>query len=446
MAEWAIVTAPGALPILGHALKLRQGLLRYLETLATHGDLVRIHLGPWPVYLACHPDLVQQILLQDRIFDKGGPIIDKLRDGIGNGLATCPHSDHRRQRRLLQPAFHRNRMESYAKVMSDQITAVLDSWHDGQVVDVPAQAYQLSGSTISRTLFTSKSAVPAARAMQHCLEPIMADVFRRSVIPPNIVRFMPGTGRAIRAHQRMWKAIDATIAAYRQEGIDHGDLLSALLSARDENGQPLNDDEIHDQVYVMLVAGIETSAATLCWALDLLARNPDVLTKLHAEVDAVLGGRVAVWEDLSALPLTGRVINESLRLYPPAWLVTRTVTEETQLAGHVLPAGSAVAYSPYILHRRADSFPSPGRFDPSRWLPNAESPPPRNTFIPFAAGPRKCIGDTYAVTVVTLALASITARWSLEPTSAAPAVSAPRLALAPKRLRMRLRQRGLTRK
>lgn len=445
MTEWNVATAPGALPLLGHALKLRHGLLRYVETLPAHGDLVRVRFGPWPVYMVCHPDLVQHVLRNDRVFDKGGPVMDKLREVVGDGLGTCPHSKHRRQRRLVQPAFHRNRMPGYAQVMSTQIAEFTQSWRDGQRVDVPAQMKDLIGGIIAKTVFTSQAAAPAARTMQKCLDPIMSDAYLRAITPPALLGLVPTHYLGVRAHRRMHAAIDATIEAYRKEGIDHGDMLSMLLSAHnDETAKPLSAEEIHDQVTIFLVAGIVTSAATLSWALDLLAHHPDVLAALHAEVDTVLGGRVADWHDLANLPLTGRIIEETLRLFPPAWILSRVVTESTELGGHHLPAGTTIVFSPYLLHHLADQFPCPDRFDPDRWLPESVATRPRNTFVAFASGPRKCIGDTYAITVTTLALASITARWSLQPASTAVSAPAAQTDLIPKKLRMSVHRRDIT--
>ncbi|MFD7491118.1 cytochrome P450 [Streptomyces sp. NPDC059832] len=217
------------------------------------------------------------------------------------------------------------------------------------------------------------------------------------------------------AHTRLRHTCDLLIAERRADGTDHGDLLSALVAARDleDGGRGMTDAEISDTILTVFLAGTETTASTLAWALDLLARHPEIEQRLHTEVDTVLRGNPASHADLPRLELTERIITETLRLYPSAWFLTRTVTHDTHLGGHPLPAGTSVAYSPYLIHHRPDLHTDPETFDPDRWDPQRPQAP-RNAFIPFATGARKCIGNTFAMTEATLALATITARWSLK--------------------------------
>lgn len=439
-----IGSAPRALPLLGHALALGRRPLDFLASLPAHGDLVRVELGPWSAYVVCHPDLVHQILAQDRIFDKGGPTFDKLRKVMGNGLGTCGHRDHRRQRRLVQPAFHRDRIPGYARVMTEQITAVTERWKDGQVIDVLAVMNALTTAVATRTLFAAEIDKSTLIEIQQCTEDVLTGVARRVIIPWELLDKIPtrGNRRFDRARNRLRHHTGQLITNYRRAGIDHGDLLSTLLAARDNEGQGLPDSEIHDQVTSFFGAATETTSTALSWVWHLLGCHPDIQARLHHEVDTVLDGRIAEYHDIPKLELTGRIITESLRLYPPAWMLTRLTTTDTELAGQHLPAGTIVVFSPYVVHHRADLYPDPDRFDPDRWQDDDTHLLPRGACTPFGGGARKCIGDVFAMTEATLALASIATRWQLDPIPRTRVRPAPRFVLAPRSLRMRLRRRN----
>ncbi|MFH8383345.1 cytochrome P450 [Kitasatospora sp. NPDC018058] len=418
-AQYTSATAPGALPLLGHAPAFVRRPFDFVAGLAAHGDLVKVRLGPLDAYVVCHPDLVRRLLTEDRTYDKGGIIIDKVREAFGNGLATCPAADHRRQRRMLQPAFHRDRLPGYAAMMAEEIAGTTARWRDGDVIDVPAAMYRLTTAVTARCLFAAHERA-GSLPVHECMNVVTRGVARRMMMPlPGADRIpTPGNRRFQRAQRGLKEITRRLIADYRAAGTDHQDLLSTLLSTRDEHGRGLSDGEIHDQVVTFLLAGMETTAATLSWTWTLLAANPAARDRLNAELDTVLDGRPARHEDLPALPLTSRIISETLRLYPPAWILSRTVAADTELGGHPLPAGTTVLYSPYLLHRRADLFPCPDRFDPDRWLTTARPAP--GTYTPFGLGARRCIGDTFGTTEAALALATIAGRWTVTPTPRQP--------------------------
>ncbi|MFJ7246843.1 cytochrome P450 [Kitasatospora sp. NPDC098652] len=418
-ARYTSATAPGALPLLGHAHALLRNPHDFVAGLAAHGDLVRIRLGPLDAYVVCHPDLVRRLLTEDRTYDKGGIVVEKAREAFGNGLATCPAADHRRQRRMLQPAFHRDRLPGYAALMAEEISGATAGWRDGDVVELPAAMYRLSTAVTARCLFAAHEragSLPVHAAMDQ----VARGVARRMMLPlPGADRIpTPGNRRFARARRDLREITDRLISDYRAAGTDQHDLLSMLLGARDEEGRGLSDDEVHDQVVTFLLAGTETTAATLSWAWTLLAANPAVRERLHTELDTVLDGRPARHQDLPALPLTARIVSETLRLHPPAWILSRTTATATELGGHPLPAGATVLYSPYLLHRRADLFPCPDRFDPDRWLTTARPAP--GTYTPFGLGARRCIGDAFGSTEAALALAGIAAHWTVTPTPGRP--------------------------
>ena len=440
--ESVVGTAPGALPLLGHTLSLVRSPLRFLTSLPAHGDLVGIRIGPIEAIVVCTPELVRQVLLNDRVFDKDGPFFDRTREAFGDGLATCPHGVHRRQRRLTQPAFHPARLPGYARVMTKHIAEVTASWRDGQVLDVLSEMMTVTARTAVETMFSDAPPPAVLGAVLTDFTTILAGIYTRALIPPPLDKLLVvGNRRDDRARVRLRGIIGRVITDRRASGAERGDLLSTLLSARDPtDSQGLSDTEIIDQVMTFFLAGSETTANTLAWAVHLTSRQPDVEHRLHAEVDAALAGAPARCEDLPKLELAGRVITETLRIYPPAWMLTTTT--DTHLGGHPIPAGSILFYSPYLPHHLPDHYPDPDHFDPDRWTDTHNAPPPREAFIPFAAGARECIGDTFALTEATLALATLTARWRLRPLPGHHVHPARGILLHPRELRMRATPRN----
>jgi cytochrome P450 len=413
--------APGTLPLLGHALPLLRNPLSFLTTLPASGDLVQVRLGPWRAYVVCSPQLTHQLLLDDRTFDKGGPLIDRAREALGVGVATCPHDQHRRQRRLNQPAFHQARMPGYAAQMTKHIAALTQSWREGQTVDVLAALEETAVRILITTMFTGAALSEKDRAeMLHDVLGISRGVFRRMLMPSLLTKLPVLGNRSFeKAHAHLRHMAGRTIAHHRQSGIDHGDLLSTLVAAHDpdthDGSARLSDDELIDTIITYFFAGAETSASLAAWAVYFTADHPEVEEQLHAEVDRVLNGSPATYADLPHLEVTGRIITETLRMRPPGWIFTRTTTREAQLGQYRLPAGTTVLYSQYLAHHRPDVFHDPERFDPDRWRHGRAGSPPPGAFVPFATGARKCIGDDFATTEATLALATIATRWTLRP-------------------------------
>ncbi|MFI9503637.1 cytochrome P450 [Nocardia sp. NPDC052566] len=439
----SIATARRRLPLVGHLVPLLRDPLGLMTSLPAYGDLVRIGIGPVTAVVVCDPQLTQQVLRRDRVFDKGGPIFERGREIVGDGVPTCPYSRHRRLRRLMQPAFSPSRIAGYASVMSERIAEMTESWCDGQVVDVEARLHTLTSTVAAATLFAQTVPDRTRDRMLREIDIVSDGLMRRTLMPAPLRRLPILGNRAYwRATTGLRAGITEVIAARRAESVDHGDLLSALVTARDTEGNGLSDTEIRDQIVSMFLGGTHTTAATLAWALYLLDRHPGIAGRLHTELDTVLAGRPARYDDLPRLPLTGRIITETLRLWPPIWFLTRTVTEDTELGGHALAKGTTVVYSPYLLHHRADRYPDPERFDPDRWDRASASPPP--AALPFGDGARKCIGDSFAVTEATLALATLCARWRLcgmAGQHTGPAL--PSMTLQPKRLRMRVSARAV---
>ncbi|WP_282785882.1 cytochrome P450 [Nocardia sp. CC201C] len=434
----SIPSAPKAAPLLGHAIPLLRDPTRFLTSLPTTESLIRIRIGPARIVLACDPATVRQLLRDDRTFDKGGPIYDRIREVLRDSLASCPYDAHRRQRRLAQPAFRSDRLPRYAETMTECIVDVIDSWPDDEPLNLLTEMMTITSRVTAATLLSNT--LPTG-----LLDRLLADVttlfdgfYLRTFLPPPLDR-LPTAGNLSyrRAHARLRRTVDDIIAQRRRTPDDHGDLLSALMTARDDehDGGGMSDEEITDTIIAFFLAGTETTATTLAWALYLLARNPEVEHRLHAEVDAVLTERTAHYTDLHRLPLTERVITEALRVYSPAWLSMRVVTDATTLGGYTLPVGTTVAYSPYLIHHRADVFPQPEIFDPGRWDPDVAHPPLEN-FLPFGGGARKCIGDRFGMTEATLTLATIASRWRLRLSTDREVTPATGLLLRPRNLLM----------
>ncbi len=411
MTDIGVVRAPakGAVPLAGHAVRLLADPFGFLRSLPAQGDIVDLRLGPQRVVMVCDPALVRALLLDDRTYDKGGLFFDRLRGVLGNGLAGCPHSDHRRQRRLAQPAFRRDRMPGYTAIALDRAAAMAGSWRPGQVIrafdEVCVLLGQIATDTMLGGLLTDADRAAIGRDTRMMMDALLIRIFT----PPALLRFLPGARRFDRASDRLRRRSAELVAAYRASGKDHGDLMSVLVAGTDWQ----SDDELVDQVSTFYVAATETTASLLSSTLHVLAHHPDVQDRVHAEVSAAAP---LAPDSVDRLPYTDRVIRETLRLYWPGLLLTREVAADTEIGGHRLAKGTCVAYSPYILHTRPDLFPDPDAFEPDRWIDH-DPARPQDRYLPFGAGARMCIGDQLARIEATAALATIVASWEIHPVS-----------------------------
>ncbi|MFJ8160238.1 cytochrome P450 [Streptomyces sp. NPDC096136] len=440
----AVPLAPGHLPFLGHTVALLRDRLGFIASLPGHAGLVRLRFGPHTMVLVCDPGLVQEVLRDDRTFDKGGPFFDRAREAVGNGLATCPHDRHRRQRRLCQPAFRPARLPDYADGVTSAAYETTADWADGQVVDVNRSMLAIANRTLATTMFSSRLPDATTRRIGEDAETLMVGAMRRMLLPAPFDRVpTPGNLRFQRARARLLETVAEVVAAHRALGADHRDLLSDLLLGAEPDGADdgpagLSDQEVADQVITFFIAGTETTAGLLSWVLYELARHPAVQDRLHAHVTRVLDGGPPRAADVPALTYLGRVLDEALRLHSITWLVTRTVTRATALGGTHLPAGTTVALSQYAVHWNPLVHPRPLVFDPDRW---AGRPPDRTSFIPFGSGPRRCIGDRFALQESALVLALLIGSWRFTAVTDRPARTALSAACVPRDLRLRLEAR-----
>jgi cytochrome P450 len=410
---------------------------------ARHGDVAAFRMGPRWFYLLSHPDLVRDVLVtHHRGFTKS-LALQRARVLLGDGLLTSEGEFHLRQRRLAQPAFHRERVAEMAAVMARRAEAAADRWRAGTTVDAAHEMMRLTLGIAGETLLgvdVENEADEIGGALTDAL-----GLFDRLHNPlgPLLDRLpVPGTLRMRRARRRLDDTIYRAITQRRESGEERDDLLGMLLAARDEEGDGggMTDLQLRDELLTLFLAGHETTANALAWTWHLLSRNPDAEARLHDELRTVLGGRTPAAGDYPALPYTRAVVAESMRLYPPAWTIGREPVHEWEAGGYRIRRGSVVLVSPWVVHRDARWWPEPLAFRPERWLGDAESAQPRFAYFPFGGGVRKCIGEGFAWMEGVLALATLARRWRLAALPGVEPVLEPRITLRPVGLRMRVEE------
>jgi cytochrome P450 len=436
------------LPLIGHALRFRRAPLEFIESLRPFGDVVMIRLGPRPVYIVNSPDLIRRVLVTEaQSFGAVGLILDKVRPFIGDGLITLRGADHRRHRRMLQPAFHRSSIARYVDVMHQLAAERAGSWRDGQRIVADVEMMELATAVVGKTLFSLDLDRGLVDEVVESMPVLLEGIRKRLLAPTELLERLPTAGnrRFNAAIQRVHQVVDGMIAEYRRTELDHGDLASMMLMARDEEtGEGLSDDHVRGEALTMLAAGTQTTATTMAWALHILSVREDIQDHAHREVREVLGDRAVASEDLDRLDYLRRLLSETLRLYPPAWLLSRRAAVEVSLGGHVLPAGASILFSPYAVHRDPSIYPDPERFDPDRWLPERAKQIPRPAFIPFGAGNRRCLGEGFAWVEATVVLATILARWRVWPVAGQTIRKVALATLVPSRLPLILERRQAT--
>ncbi len=406
---------------LSSTLAFQRDPLGFLSTLVhEYGDIVQFRILHLPVVVINHPNFVKQVLQEKyNIYDKNALIFRLVKPIMGTGLLTNVGGESwLRQRRLMQPAFHRQRVANLGKLMTDLTLERLQCWEvpatEGQSINVAEEMMHLTLQIVSRALFNidiSDQTTVFGYAFAETNR-VLTD-FTLFPFPP--LDFpTPSHLRLWRAVKRMDKIAFGIIQHHRQINEDLGDLLSLLVAASDEEtGKGMSDQQLRDEVMTILLAGHETSANTLAWAWSLLSLHPDVERQLHFELDSVLAGRVPTTDDLPLLPYTRRVVDETIRLYPPTWQLMRRAREEDVLGGYRIPAGTTLLWSQYLLHRHPAFWHDPERFDPDRFLDEHVAKRDRFAYIPFGCGPRMCIGSSFAITEVQLLLATIAQKYRL---------------------------------
>lgn len=436
--------------------ELRRSPLAFmLAATRRYGDCVRYPLGSIAVYFASHPDHVKHILQDNsRNYSKDTFQYNQLRIVTGEGLLTSDGELWLRQRRLEQPAFHRQRLLDFVPLMAEASTAMLERWEPAvrqrQPIDVAAEMMEVALEIVGRALFSidlRREAGELAQAVLVLLDHVVWRARTLSVVPqalPTVrnLRFRAALARLDRA---VYQMIDdrRRLAAGNQAGPK--DLLTMLMAARDDvpinqpTGQPvdqasrsMSDRQLRDEVITLLIAGHETVASALTWTWYLLAQHPAIYRRLSAEVGRVLGSHVPTADDLPALDYTRMVFEEALRLYPPAWIITRRALADDQLGRYRVPAGALVVLSPYVTHRLPAYWTAPEGFDPERFTPEATATRPRFAYFPFGGGPRLCIGNNFAMIEAQMVLAAVVQRYRLDLVPGQDIAPEPSVTLRPK--------------
>ena len=410
-----------------------------------HGDIAHWRIGPQHLYLFSHPDLIRDVLVTNgRNFHKSRGL-ERAKRLLGNGLLTSEGEFHLRQRRLAQPAFHRQRIASYAVTMSEYATRSSDRWRDGQALDMHTEMMRLTLGIVARTLFDADVENEAAEIGEALTKAFESFNFAMLPFTEYLEKLpLPSVRRFNSARDTLDRTIYRMIDERRRSSEDKGDLLSMLLMATDTEGDGtgMSDLQLRDEALTIFLAGHETTANALTWTWYLLSQHPEVEERLHAEIDAALGGRAPAYDDMQALPYTRMVFAESMRLYPPAWAIGRRALEPFKARGFTIPKRSVVLMSQYIVHRDPRFFPEPERFDPDRWKPEATAARPKFSYFPFGGGNRVCIGEQFAWMEGVLLIAALAQKWRMRLVPGHPVEVQPLITLRPKHgMRMTLETR-----
>ena len=401
----------------GNFIAFRRDALSYLQDASrAYGDVVYFRFGPQDVFFLNHPDYVKDVLVTHHQSFMKGRALQRAKRLLGEGLLTSEGEFHRRQRRLAQPAFHRARIASYGEVMTAYATRLSSRWHDGETLDISQEMMRLTLAIVGKTLFDADVEAEADE-IGAALTAVMK-LFDFLLLPFSELLEklpLPHVRRFRRAKGRLDETIYRIIEERRRSGVDRGDLLSMLLSARDEegDGSQMTDLQVRDEAMTLFLAGHETTANALTWTWYLLSKNPETEAKLREELKVVLDGRVPTVEDVPRLRYTEMILAESMRLYPPAWAIGRLALKDHELGEYTIPAKSLVLLSPYVTHRDARFFQEPERFDPERWTQEERARQPQFAYFPFGGGPRRCVGESFAWMEGILLIATLAQNWRM---------------------------------
>ncbi|MDQ4081881.1 MAG: cytochrome P450 [Actinomycetota bacterium] len=409
--------------------------LAFLTALAReYGDIARFSLPSGDYVLLNDPDLTKDVLVTNhRCFVKGR-FYEELKRLLGEGLLTSEGDSHHTQRRLLQPLFRQECVTAYGGVMVDAAARTRDRWRDGAELDVSEEMMRLTLAVVAMALLDA-DVESEAREVGEAVDAGMV-AFDRFLLPFSHVLWklpLPATRRFLGARERLDALIYSLIADRRREAGERPDLLSHLVRVQTEGGEiGMSERQVRDEVMTILLAGHETTAQALTWTWYLLARHPEIEAALEDELDDVLAGEPPSVADLSRLSYTRMLLAESMRLFPPSWMVTRRALVDHELGGHVVPAGSIIFISQFVTHRDDRYFPNPLRFAPERWADAAEPERKKFVYFPFGAGPRLCIGERFAWMEAILLLATLAERWRLRLVPGQRVVPKPMVTLRPR--------------
>jgi len=420
--------------ILGVMSEFSRDTFGFIERCRDFGDVVSMRFLYLTAYFLYHPNDIEYVISTNaknfiKSRNQRSPLFRRL---VGNGLLTSEGEVWKRQRRLAQPAFHRNRINAYAETMADYARRMISTWRAGEVRDIHRDMMRLTLEIVVKTLFNadvSADADKVGRVLSRIVTPFAGQATIKWIMDNRLPTITH------RRFNRDAREIDTIvyriIEERRRRGRDEGDLLSMLLKAHDEDGSHMKDEQLRDEVMTIFLAGHETTALTLTWAWYLLAQNPETEKKFHAELAEVLAGRLPTMEDLSRLQYTEMIAKESMRLYPPAYALGREAVKECAIGGFRVPAGAQVFMFQWVTQRDPRFFPEPEKFYPERWTEDFTNSLPKYAYFPFGGGPRACIGNYFAMMEVVLLLATIGQRFRFSLLADHPVNLMPAMSLRP---------------
>ena len=389
-------------------------ILLFQHLADTYGDIAHYKLAWNHIVFLNHPDYIREVLVvQNDNFIKERTV-QRTRMLLGEGMITSESAQHRQQRQVAQPAFHRQRIPEHASAMVDEAVRMQESWRDGEQRDIAVDMMHLTLNVVARTLFATDlreeahelaDAINRIMGLYNFLVMLPAAEWLVHMRPPGLAAF-------VRARKRIDAVVYRMIEAHRRERCNSGSLLDLMLAAAPERS-PASEQSLRDQVITIFLAGYETVANALSWTWYLLSQNLECERRFHAEIDRELLGRQPAFEDVPRLRYVEMVLAESMRLYPPAWAMGRSARSDLQLGEFFLPAKTTVLLSQFVTHRDPRFFPDPLRFDPERFTPEAKSRRAKFTYFPFGAGVRQCIGESFAWMEGALLLATLGQKWKL---------------------------------
>ncbi len=432
-------------------VKLGEPIRLFEHLHKVYGPISHYRFLGTPIVFVNDPAYVREVLINQAASFVKERTLQRMKILLGEGLITSDDPIHMRQRRIAAPAFHRQRISAYAGQIASISAAESEQWRPGQTVDINAGMMELSLRIIARTLFDTE-VTPDILSINTETNTVMA-LYNFLVAMPMLEKYLhlpiPGVLRFRRSKARLDSIVSSLITARREEMLqdparDRGDLLSMLIASRYENDdaeekpgtEGMDDAQLRDEILTIFLAGYETVANALAWTWYLLSQNPGPEAELHAELDRVLGTgpsrRLPTLADIPNLPYTEQVFAESMRLYPPAWAMGRMATKPVTLGQYRIPPGSHVFFSQYVMHRSAEFFPDPLRFDPTRHSPENKAGRDKFVYFPFGGGARQCIGESFAWMEGILAIATIASTWRMRYTDPRPPVPQARITLRPR--------------
>jgi len=421
--------------ILGVMPEFNRDSLSFITLCRDYGDVVRTRFFYVTAYFIYHPDDIEYVLSTNaKNFLKSMSLRSNFFQRlVGNGLVTSEGEFWRRQRRLAQPAFHRQRISAYGDVMVEYAARALSSWKEGEARDIHRDMMRLTLEIVVRTLFNadvSRDADTVGRVLGQIVKPFSSQATLKWILDNRLPT--PGHRKFHSDAAEIDKIVYKIIAERRARDHDEGDLLSMLLQAQDDDGSQMTDKQLRDEVMTLFLAGHETTALALSWSWYLLANNPECETRFHQELDRVLGGRLPTLDDLPNLKYTEMIAKEAMRLYPPAYGIGRQPINDCEIGGYPIAAGSQVFMFPWATHRDPRFFSEPESFHPERWTEEFVGGLPKYAYFPFGGGPRGCIGNYFAMMEIVLLLATIGQRFKLPLVPDHPVTLYPAMSLRPR--------------